>query len=191
MSQETNNDLYPEPIIANTKSIKAALRLVILGIVLVGVSILYFIYRDQLGQQFLLGLLGTLAMTGVFYLFGSAINVIPFEAAFFVETDGFGIVGMDRQFQAPDVEPVVRRIDQGKQQRLADAAPGEIVMHAEPEMRGVRPPAIGAMQARVANDLLIDLGNDACRPRAQTFEPFAGLLRTLKGQAQSTGTKTG
>ncbi|MBZ3692748.1 cell cycle histidine kinase CckA [Phyllobacterium calauticae] len=78
MSQETNNDLYPEPIIANTKSIKAALRLVILGIVLVGVSILYFIYRDQLGQQFLLGLLGTLAMTGVFYLFGSAINVIQF-----------------------------------------------------------------------------------------------------------------
>ncbi|MGH9914458.1 MAG: PAS domain-containing protein, partial [Pyrinomonadaceae bacterium] len=78
MSQETNNDLYPEPIIANTKSTKAALRLVILGVLLVGVSILYFIYRDQLGQQFLLGLLGTLAMTGVFYLFGSAINVIQF-----------------------------------------------------------------------------------------------------------------
>lgn len=78
MSQETNNDLYPEPIIANTKSAKAALRLIILGILLVGVSVLYFIYRDHLGQQFLLGLLGTLAMTGVFYLFGSAINVIQF-----------------------------------------------------------------------------------------------------------------
>jgi two-component system cell cycle sensor histidine kinase/response regulator CckA len=78
MSQETNSDLYPEPIIANTKSGKAGLRLVILGLLLIGVSILYFIYRDQLGQQFLLGLLGTLAMTGVFYLFGSAINVIQF-----------------------------------------------------------------------------------------------------------------
>ena len=78
MSQETNSDLYPEPIIANTKSSKAGLRLVILGVLLVGVSVLYFIYRDQLGQQFLLGLLGTLAMTGVFYLFGSAINVIQF-----------------------------------------------------------------------------------------------------------------
>ncbi|WP_040855474.1 response regulator [Phyllobacterium sp. YR531] len=78
MSQETNSDLYPEPIIANTKSNKAGLRLILLGIALVGISVLYFIYRDQLGQQFLLGLLGLLAMTGVFYLFGSAINVIQF-----------------------------------------------------------------------------------------------------------------
>ncbi|MCX8279364.1 response regulator [Phyllobacterium sp. 0TCS1.6C] len=78
MSQETNSDLYPEPIIAKTKANRAGLRLVLLGALLIGVAVLYFVYRDQLGQPFLLGLLGLLAMIGVFYLFGSAINVIQF-----------------------------------------------------------------------------------------------------------------
>ena len=54
------------------------MRLLLLGLLLIGVSLLYFLFREQLGQAFLLGLLGVLAMTGVFYLFGSAVNIIQF-----------------------------------------------------------------------------------------------------------------
>ena len=58
--------------------LRAAVRLLLLGLLLIGVSLLYFLFREQLGQAFLLGLLGVLAMTGVFYLFGSAVNIIQF-----------------------------------------------------------------------------------------------------------------
>ena len=47
-------------------------------VVLVGAGILFSIYRNQLGDPFLLGLLGVLAMIGVGYLFATAIGFIHF-----------------------------------------------------------------------------------------------------------------
>ncbi|RCS25261.1 response regulator [Phyllobacterium salinisoli] len=78
MSQEARTDLYPKPIVSSKKGPGAAIRLLVLGIVLTGAAFLYFVFREQLGEAFLLGLLGVLAMVGVFYLFGGAIGLIQF-----------------------------------------------------------------------------------------------------------------
>ncbi|GAB1581564.1 cell cycle histidine kinase CckA [Phyllobacterium phragmitis] len=78
MSHEARTDLYPKPIVSGKRGPGAAIRLLVLGVVLTGAAFLYFIFRDQLGDAFLLGLLGILAMIGVFYLFGAAIGLIQF-----------------------------------------------------------------------------------------------------------------
>ncbi|WP_420963790.1 cell cycle histidine kinase CckA [Brucella sp. IR073] len=78
MSQDARTDLYPKPIVSGRKGPGAAIRLLVLGIVLTGAAFLYFVFRDQLGDAFLLGLLGVLTMVGVFYLFGAAIGIIQF-----------------------------------------------------------------------------------------------------------------
>ncbi|PRD41568.1 hybrid sensor histidine kinase/response regulator [Phyllobacterium phragmitis] len=78
MSQEARTDLYPKPIVSGKRGPGAAIRLLVLGIVLTGAAFLYFVFREQLGDAFLLGLLGVLAMVGVFYLFGGAIGIIQF-----------------------------------------------------------------------------------------------------------------
>ncbi|PYE89945.1 cell cycle histidine kinase CckA [Phyllobacterium leguminum] len=78
MSQAARTDLYPKPIVSGRRGPGAAIRLLVLGILLTGAALLYFLFRDELGEPFLLGLLGVLAMVGVFYLFGAAIGLIQF-----------------------------------------------------------------------------------------------------------------
>lgn len=110
------------------------------------------------------------------------------ESEFFIETDGRGIVREDRQLDTPDVQPVVRCVDQGAKQSLADALAGKLVMHADAEIRRVQAPSFKPLQAGDANNLSVDLGNDAQRAAAMALEPFSRVFQTLIGQAQGTGT---
>ncbi len=76
MTKEPRNDFYPMPIMYQTVRPDAITRLVICIIVLTGASILFGLFRDSLGDPFLMGTLGILAMIGVGYLFATAIGFV-------------------------------------------------------------------------------------------------------------------
>ncbi|ENR64304.1 cell cycle histidine kinase CckA [Brucella abortus] len=78
MSRQTDNT-YPKPLVMPKRGPSAALRLLIVGILLMGAAFIYFLFRDQLGDGFALVLMGVLSMVGVFYLFGAATGIIQFS----------------------------------------------------------------------------------------------------------------
>lgn len=78
MSRQTDNT-YPKPLVMPKRGPSAALRLLIVGILLMGAAFIYFLFRDQLGDGFALVLMGVLSMVGVFYLFGAATGLIQFS----------------------------------------------------------------------------------------------------------------
>ncbi|MCX8568300.1 cell cycle histidine kinase CckA [Aminobacter sp. MET-1] len=76
MAKETRNDFYPMPIVDQAARPDAITRLVIFIVVLTGAAILFGLFRERLGDPFLMGMLGVLAMIGVGYLFATAIGFV-------------------------------------------------------------------------------------------------------------------
>jgi two-component system cell cycle sensor histidine kinase/response regulator CckA len=76
MDRETRGDFYPVPIVDQNTRPGAIARLVIFVVVLTVTAIVFGLFRERLGDPFLLGLLGMLAMIGVGYLFATAIGFI-------------------------------------------------------------------------------------------------------------------
>ncbi|MGB8817678.1 MAG: ATP-binding protein [Rhizobiaceae bacterium] len=76
MTPEINDPDHPLPVVNREARPGEVLRLLGLGMVLMAVAALFFLFGDQLGEQFRLGLLGIFAMVGVFYLFASVIGII-------------------------------------------------------------------------------------------------------------------
>ena len=74
MARETRSDFYPVPIIDQNMRPGAVTRLVVFVIVLTGAAFVFAVFREQLGDPFLLGMLGILAMIGVGFLFATAIG---------------------------------------------------------------------------------------------------------------------
>jgi two-component system cell cycle sensor histidine kinase/response regulator CckA len=80
-------------------------RLIIFTIVLAVAAVVFALFRDRLGDQFLLGLLGVLAMIGTGYLFATAIGFIQVSprsagdelSKSFVDTMGQGLVVTDQK----------------------------------------------------------------------------------------------
>ena len=80
-------------------------RLIIFTAVLAVAAILFTLFRDRLGDQFLLGLLGVLAMIGTGFLFATAIGfvqVTPRSAGdelsrAFIDTMGQGLMVTDNK----------------------------------------------------------------------------------------------
>ncbi len=78
MSRQTDNN-YPKPLVMPKRGSSSALRLLIIGIVLTMAALVYFLFRDKLGDGFAIVLMGILSMIGVFYLFGAATGLIQFS----------------------------------------------------------------------------------------------------------------
>ena len=78
MSRQTD-DNYPKPLVMPKRGSSSALRLLIIGIVLTVAALVYFLFRDKLGDGFAIVLMGILSMIGVFYLFGAATGLIQFS----------------------------------------------------------------------------------------------------------------
>lgn len=78
MSTENRTETYPTPLVDRNGRPSAITRLIILMIVLTGAAVFFSIFRRQLGDPFLLGLLGVLAMIGVGFLFAAAIGFVHF-----------------------------------------------------------------------------------------------------------------
>lgn len=76
MTRETRNEFYPVPIVDQNMRPGAIARLIIFIIILTAAAFVFAIFRERLGDPFLLGLLGVLAMIGVGYLFATAIGFV-------------------------------------------------------------------------------------------------------------------
>jgi two-component system cell cycle sensor histidine kinase/response regulator CckA len=76
MAKETRNDFYPVPIVDQAARPDAITRLIIFIVVLTVAAIVFGIFRERLGDPFLMGMLGVLAMVGVGYLFATAIGFV-------------------------------------------------------------------------------------------------------------------
>jgi two-component system cell cycle sensor histidine kinase/response regulator CckA len=76
MAREARGEFYPVPIVDQSARPGAITRLIVFIVVLTGAAIVFGIFRDRLGDPFLLGMLGVLAMVGVGYLFATAIGFI-------------------------------------------------------------------------------------------------------------------
>ncbi|WP_157015284.1 cell cycle histidine kinase CckA [Mesorhizobium xinjiangense] len=76
MVKDSRDDFYPAPIVDQNSRPGTIVRLLIFVIVLIFAAIAFAILRERLGDPFLLGMLGVLAMIGVGYLFASAIGFV-------------------------------------------------------------------------------------------------------------------
>ena len=100
MQRENPTDFYPSPVVSQNARPGAIVRLITFIVVLAIASVLFGLFRDRLGEPFLLGLLGVLAMIGVGYLFATAvgfIQIVPRSSSddlskAFVDTMGQGVL---------------------------------------------------------------------------------------------------
>jgi two-component system cell cycle sensor histidine kinase/response regulator CckA len=76
MARQPRGDFYPLPIVDQNTRPGAVARLIVFIVVLTGAAIVFGIFRERLGDPFLLGMLGVLAMIGVGYLFATAIGFV-------------------------------------------------------------------------------------------------------------------
>ncbi|AZO12777.1 MULTISPECIES: cell cycle histidine kinase CckA [unclassified Mesorhizobium] len=76
MAKETRGDFYPVPIVDQNTRPGAVARLIVFIVVLTGAAIVFGLFRERLGDPFLLGMLGVLAMIGVGFLFATAIGFV-------------------------------------------------------------------------------------------------------------------
>ncbi len=76
MVSENGNSAHASPVVDRDSRPGEALRLLVLGLVLICVAALFFLFGDRLDEGFRLGILGIFAMVGIFYLFASVIGII-------------------------------------------------------------------------------------------------------------------
>lgn len=76
MARISGGEIDTAPIVDQGARPGVITRLIIFIIVLTGSAFVFTLFQDQLGEGFLLGVLGVLAMIGVGYLFASAIGFI-------------------------------------------------------------------------------------------------------------------
>ena len=76
MAKEARGDFYPVPIVDQNTRPGAVTRLIVFIVVLTGAAIIFGLFRERLGDPFLLGMLGVLAMIGVGFLFATAIGFV-------------------------------------------------------------------------------------------------------------------
>src|ERR1700722_3339214 len=90
-----------------------------------------------------------------------AAGAFDLEAEFLVEADAGLVVDIDGELDPADVEPVVGGIDEGGEQRGADAAAAMVVVHRHEELRGMAAPAFVLHETREPDDAAIEHGDDA------------------------------
>jgi two-component system cell cycle sensor histidine kinase/response regulator CckA len=103
MAKESGDQARPAPIVDQGTRPGAIVRLLIFTLVLILSAAAFVLFRNRMGDPFLLGLLGILAMIGVGFLFTAAIGFIRVAprstadelARAFVDTMGQGLVVTD------------------------------------------------------------------------------------------------
>jgi two-component system cell cycle sensor histidine kinase/response regulator CckA len=78
MAKETSRDFYPAPVVDQNSRPGAITRLIVFAVVLIPLAVVFLTFRERLGDPFLIGMLGMLAMIGVGYLFLTAIGFVQF-----------------------------------------------------------------------------------------------------------------
>ncbi len=103
MARYSGGEIDTAPIVDQGTRPGVVTRLIIFIIVLTGSALIFALFQERLGQDFLLGILGVLAMIGVGYLFASAIGFIQIAprstgdelSRAFIDTMGEGLLVTD------------------------------------------------------------------------------------------------
>jgi len=103
MAREKSRDFYPAPVVDQSSRPGAVTRLVVFAIVLIPLAVIFLTFRERMGDPFLIGMLGMLAMIGVGYLFLTAIGFVQFAprssndelSKAFVDSMGQGLIVTD------------------------------------------------------------------------------------------------
>jgi len=103
MARNEQSGSYPAPILDRGHRSSAVPRLMLLAVILVVSASLFVIFKERIDQDIVLGLLGVLAMVGVFFLVSTVIGLVvimprssgdPLAAAF-LDSESDGIVITD------------------------------------------------------------------------------------------------
>ena len=76
MTNNNQGEFYPVPIVDKGAGPGPVMRLLIFAVVLTVAAIAFVVFRDRIGEPFLLGFLGMLAMIGVGYLFATVTGIV-------------------------------------------------------------------------------------------------------------------
>jgi two-component system cell cycle sensor histidine kinase/response regulator CckA len=108
MAREPRGDFYPLPIVDQNTRPGAVTRLIVFVVVLTAAAVVFGIFRERLGDPFLLGMLGVLAMIGVGYLFATAIGFVQIAPR--STTDELSKAFVDSMSQGLLVTDIKRRV---------------------------------------------------------------------------------
>lgn len=97
-------DNYPDPLLRGGRSGSGVVRVVLLGVVLVGIAVAFSLFGEAISPDIIMTFVGILAVVGVFCLFGLAAGLFRFAgaeerrtlAAAVVDSLPFGAVVADR-----------------------------------------------------------------------------------------------
>jgi two-component system cell cycle sensor histidine kinase/response regulator CckA len=103
MAKQTSGDFYPAPVVDQNSRPGAVTRLIVFSVVLIPLAVVFLTFRERLGDPFLIGMLGMLAMIGVGFLFLTAIGFVQFAprstndelSKAFVDSMGQGLIVTD------------------------------------------------------------------------------------------------
>ncbi|MCM2293713.1 response regulator [Allorhizobium sp. BGMRC 0089] len=93
MTNKPHHDDSQGPLVDRRPHGGAALRIVIMGLALLGAAAAFVVFRDQLDNQIVLGVLGVLAIVGIFFLVSAIIGFI--EVMPQTPSDGLGRAFLD------------------------------------------------------------------------------------------------
>ncbi|WP_339758793.1 response regulator [uncultured Hoeflea sp.] len=76
MTETTPAAATPAALVDRSAKPRSVSRLVFLALVMIGASIVFFIFKDQLNNELMLGILGVLAVVGIFFLVSTVIGFV-------------------------------------------------------------------------------------------------------------------
>lgn len=79
-SSQLGEDAYPEPLVSQARSNAGLWRVLALGVVLIGVAVLFTLFADRISSDVVMTFVGLLAVIGVFCLFGLAAGLFRFAS---------------------------------------------------------------------------------------------------------------
>jgi two-component system cell cycle sensor histidine kinase/response regulator CckA len=59
---------HPAPLVDRSAKPRSVSRLIFLALVMIGASVIFFLFKDKLNNDLMLGVLGVLAVVGIFFL---------------------------------------------------------------------------------------------------------------------------
>lgn len=76
MTETTPAAANPAALVDRSAKPRSVSRLVFLALVMIGASIVFFIFKDRLNNELMLGILGVLAVVGIFFLVSTVIGFV-------------------------------------------------------------------------------------------------------------------
>jgi two-component system cell cycle sensor histidine kinase/response regulator CckA len=67
---------HPAPLVDRSAKPRSVSRLIFLALVMIGASVIFFLFKDKLNNDLMLGVLGVLAVVGIFFLVSTVIGFV-------------------------------------------------------------------------------------------------------------------